>query len=222
MKNARKISFMVFLATATLFPTTAYAALNTIKCVQQGLQDAGHDPNGIDGAIGRGTKTAAASFIETTGIALPELTSTTATQWCRVFQGPSIAMKMAKICTAKNIDISGRQTYAGEWFEVVGSNKPVVTFGLFIKEVDGSKVTGHYAQPLYDPWRQGSTCTNFSGKISDDGALHFFTSNEGRIERIFPNIAPALQNGKPTYLPLNDWKGRYGNTNGWAASVPNK
>lgn len=206
---------------AVLSSTIAFAS-DEIKCVQRGLQDAGFDPNGIDGAIGRGTKAAALAYWVDVGINLPKLSNKSSAQWCRVFQAPAIAVKMAKICTDNDINISGRQLFAGEWFETIESDKPVFPYAFFIKEVDGNKVTGHYAHPLYDPWQHGTSCTYFSGQISDEGNLRFFTSNDGRIERVFPNIKPALLENKPVYIPKTDWKGRYGNSSGWAASVISK
>lgn len=43
---------------AALLGTAPALASNAISCTQQGLLDAGFDPNGIDGKIGRGTRAA--------------------------------------------------------------------------------------------------------------------------------------------------------------------
>ncbi len=71
-------------AVSYIFLALAPAVAGTdVKCVQRALLDAGHDPNGIDGAIGGGTLAAAASYLAATGLNLPKLTGANATQWCR-------------------------------------------------------------------------------------------------------------------------------------------
>lgn len=57
-----------------------------IKFTQQGLLDAGHDPNGVDGAIGKGTKRAAANYQAAPEINLPDIDLATVANWCRHFQ----------------------------------------------------------------------------------------------------------------------------------------
>jgi len=57
-----------------------------IRCVQQGLLDAGHNPNGVDGKVGGGTRKAAAAYLQSASATLPALSAKNAPQWCRHFQ----------------------------------------------------------------------------------------------------------------------------------------
>ena len=74
---------------AILLITSAHTWATTkedIKCVQQGLLDAGFDPNGVDGAIGNGTKSAITRWGKAEQFNLLTFSLKTAASWCRVFQ----------------------------------------------------------------------------------------------------------------------------------------
>lgn len=75
------------LALTLITSSIAHADRSDVICVQKALLDAGHDPNGVDGEIGPGTTSAAASYVSATGIALPDLSRQTAPIWCGYFNG---------------------------------------------------------------------------------------------------------------------------------------
>jgi hypothetical protein len=74
------------LALLSLFfsAAVAHAASYVVRCVQQGLLDAGFDPNGVDGSLGRGTIIGSEKYQEAKGggKALPPLSADTARHWC--------------------------------------------------------------------------------------------------------------------------------------------
>ncbi|MFK7877489.1 MAG: peptidoglycan-binding protein [Paracoccaceae bacterium] len=81
MKFLIRLAFSVaFLMTSTAF---AFAQRADVLCVQQSLLDAGHDPNGVDGVFGRGTRTASISYLEASARNLPDLSIVSAATWCR-------------------------------------------------------------------------------------------------------------------------------------------
>ena len=68
----------------------AAAGTADIRCVQQGLQNGGFDPNGVDGVIGPGTAAAAAAYLaDNPGSGLPALAPATAASWCGAFRSSS-------------------------------------------------------------------------------------------------------------------------------------
>lgn len=56
-----------------------------IECAQQGLLNAGFDPNGVDGAIGNGTKKAAGNYKAEKAKSLDDLSMASVAEWCRHF-----------------------------------------------------------------------------------------------------------------------------------------
>jgi hypothetical protein len=76
----------IALLTTTLLTTPALAGTQDVICLQQGLLDAGFDPNGVDGGIGNSTRSAVADWSEANPDAdLPVLSNATARAWCSVF-----------------------------------------------------------------------------------------------------------------------------------------
>lgn len=66
-----------------------------VKCIQQGLLDAGHDPNGVDGGIGPGTMNAAKSWQEANlsnqlGELTREATPSELRDWCFVVDSDDV------------------------------------------------------------------------------------------------------------------------------------
>lgn len=81
-----KILTVTLLITSSLIGFAAASTTADIKCVQQGLLDAGYDPNGVDGAIGNGTKKALANWVKENPNELAPITRSNAAHWCRLFK----------------------------------------------------------------------------------------------------------------------------------------
>lgn len=98
-------------------------ALNTvsvadIKCVQQGLLDAGHEPRGIDGKIGGGTRKAASAFLESVSANLSALSSKSAPEWCRYFQAQGATEKSKIVAGQYRAVFSSSEQKNGKRFAV--------------------------------------------------------------------------------------------------------
>ena len=74
----------------------ALAGPADVRCVQQGLQSRGFDPNGVDGAIGPGTSAAAAAYLAANPDSdVAALTAASAASWCDAFGGGGGAVTFA-------------------------------------------------------------------------------------------------------------------------------
>jgi peptidoglycan hydrolase-like protein with peptidoglycan-binding domain len=66
----------------------AQAGPADVRCAQQGLQNQGFDPGGVDGVIGPGTRAGATAYLAANADSdLPALTTATATTWCGALGG---------------------------------------------------------------------------------------------------------------------------------------
>ena len=103
---------VAFVAIFMLLPGLAAANVknNLVKCIQQGLLDAGFDPNGVDGAIGNGTRGAASAWHTDTGSDLPELNRNTnlpdLRDWCYSLTPPTVLYGQTFLLVTK-VDGSG-------------------------------------------------------------------------------------------------------------------
>lgn len=88
-KTTLSILTLFIYAMLSLSPVYGSAPAD-VKCVQEGLLAAGFDPNGIDGAIGGGTRSAAAKYSKAMGGSLPVLNLQSSAQWCRQFMAMSV------------------------------------------------------------------------------------------------------------------------------------
>ena len=95
----------------------ALAGSADIRCVQQGLQSRGFDPNGVDGVRGPGTNAAAADYLAANPKSdLPALTTAAVATWCRAFGGRG---GTGAVTFAVNITGADAQPYI---FHLVGLN----------------------------------------------------------------------------------------------------
>ncbi len=187
---------------------------NPVRCAQQALLDNGFDPNGVDGAIGSGTRAAADRFRSETGSNLPALTPSTAEVWCRALAiAPGIVKDMREICEEDGHSVEEMPVISGEWYQ---NGEPELPFAIFVQGKNGAgKTTGYYATPLHDGWYQSRSCVYFVGSVQDDGSLKFLTTNNGRIERRVPGFETPSD-----YIEGVEWISKYGNTTGWARFFP--
>jgi hypothetical protein len=138
------------------------------KCVQRGLLDAGFDPNGIDGAFGRGVEKAVAAYVKQESPKLPKLTKNTTVEWCRHFQ--------AKIMAGEEKFLTG--VYAGIWTSDQNGARCIRL------EIDYAK--GHLAYSgSCDPNTKTfltNTRANRSALVSIDGSkIRFLTGTKNPI-----------------------------------------
>ena len=115
-----------------LSASTAFAADTGVECVQQALLDRGFDPNGVDGRIGDGTRSALTDFEQTAQTGLSEMNRENAWTWCGAIHGPKLTLKrVANLCRPqfKNIDLEAALT----------SSDPNV--GAFIGEIFYESIT---------------------------------------------------------------------------------
>ncbi|WP_137701748.1 peptidoglycan-binding domain-containing protein [Marimonas lutisalis] len=120
----------VFLVVA---PAVAQAD-TIVKCVQQGLKEAGFNPRGIDGVIGENTLDAAQEWAEKTSAGLPDLTEETTPRWCAALVAaneavPEPAPETGQYC------IWFEDILSGVWLDPDG--KPLLGFRLAAQQ-DGA------------------------------------------------------------------------------------
>lgn len=179
------LSIATIIIGAAVFGTPTYAN-DAIRCVQQGLLDAGFDPNGVDGAIGGGTRNAAEEYLGSKGsdVTLPPLSAETATQWCTVLTGyvpqEPRADATAKCSTGKSVDLEtlgdepGDSPFIGVWNGSWDDGNILHTLIVTTIRDDGS-IAGFYANDAANNvqagcWRFSNT-GNFVGRAEQNAIV---------------------------------------------------
>lgn len=192
-----KLFSALIVAFLSVMPTLA-TANPVVKCVQRGLKEAGHNPRGIDGIIGRNTRTAATAWARKTNTELPGISTDSAPRWCAAILNATGTLPEAAPGTDRYC-IWFQEVLNGVWLHPDG--QPALSFRF----ASGPDEAGCYAWINALPaWFITEPGTQILRVERDESQRSWGTDENGIFIDTQTGLARYMQKGFTTFGVLTD------------------